>query len=62
MNRDFGFRQLLRAYCNGIISEAAFEEEVLRSTPRLIDHLRLRQRGIISPIKRQGRSGCPYLS
>jgi hypothetical protein len=28
MNRDFEFRQLLRAYRNGIISEETFEEEV----------------------------------
>jgi hypothetical protein len=28
MNRDFEFRQLLRAYRNGIISEAAFGQEV----------------------------------
>src|SRR5262245_61227525 len=28
MNRDFEFRQLLRAYRNGIISEAAFEQEM----------------------------------
>jgi len=28
MNRDFEFRQLLRAYRNGIISEATFEQEV----------------------------------
>jgi len=44
MNRDFEFRQRLHAYRNGIISEAAFEEEVLRSMPRLIDHHRLRRR------------------
>jgi hypothetical protein len=28
MNKDFEFRQLLRAYRNGIISEATFEQEV----------------------------------
>ncbi len=28
MSRDFEFRQLLRAYRNGIISEAAFEQEM----------------------------------
>jgi hypothetical protein len=28
MNRDFEFRQLLRAYRKGIISEAAFEQEI----------------------------------
>jgi len=29
MNRDFEFRQLLRAYRKGIISEAAFEQEMV---------------------------------
>ena len=36
MNRDFEFRQLLRAYRTGIISEAAFEHEMSeleRTTP-----------------------------
>jgi len=28
MNRNFEFKQLLRAYRNGIIDEAAFEAEV----------------------------------
>src|SRR5215471_15593459 len=28
MNRDFEFKQLLRAYRSGIISEAAFEHEM----------------------------------
>src|ERR1700680_19469 len=28
MSRDFEFKQLLRAYRNGIISEAAFEEQM----------------------------------
>jgi hypothetical protein len=30
MNRDFEIRQLLRAYRSGIMSEAAFEEEMSR--------------------------------
>lgn len=30
MNRDFEVRQLLRAYRSGVLSEAAFEEELLR--------------------------------
>ncbi len=30
MNRDFEVRQLLRAYRSGVMSEAAFEEEILR--------------------------------
>ena len=30
MNRDFEVRQLLRAYRSGVMSEAAFEEEMLR--------------------------------
>ena len=30
MNRDFEIRQLLRAYRSGIMSEAAFEEEMAR--------------------------------
>jgi hypothetical protein len=30
MNRDFEVRQLLRAYRSGLLSEAAFEEEMNR--------------------------------
>ena len=30
MNRDFEFKQLLRAYRSGIISEHAFEEEMAK--------------------------------
>ena len=30
MNRDFEIRQLLRAYRSGLLSEAAFEEEMIR--------------------------------
>jgi hypothetical protein len=30
MNRDFEMRQLLRAYRSGIMSEAAFEEEMAK--------------------------------
>jgi hypothetical protein len=30
MNREFEFKQLLRAYRGGIISEAAFEQEMAR--------------------------------
>ena len=30
MNREFEFKQLLRAYRGGIISEAVFEQEMAR--------------------------------